>query len=111
MGAAFTGVGNAIIKDVYGQQGVGRIIAFIQTGMAIAPTISPIIGAHLTTWFSWRSVFIFLSVYALLFVLGLLFKLPETHSAEKRAITQDIRLQSILHFLLSHGKFVSFILI
>ena len=111
MAAAFTGIGNAIVKDIYGKPHIGKIIAYIEIAMAIAPTIAPAIGAHLAHWFNWQAIFIFLACYAvILFSLTLVFT-PETHIKQTRMQTFSEKFSIVYCYLLSNGNFLAYILV
>jgi MFS transporter, DHA1 family, multidrug resistance protein len=84
--AAFTSVGNALLKDLF-PTNVKKAIAIVGIVMAIGPSVGPFIGAHLLAWFSWSAVYVFLFIYAVINVLGIVFLLKtdnQPHLKPKR---------------------------
>lgn len=73
--SANTSVGNALIKEKYGKK-AKAIIGYVGIAMACAPVIAPIIGSHLYVFSGWKSIFIFLSIVAILILIpfSILFK-------------------------------------
>jgi len=55
-------------------------------GPLIGPLIGPVIGGYLNQWFGWQSIFYFLGVMGLVFVILVVFFLPETHPMTRRRI-------------------------
>jgi DHA1 family bicyclomycin/chloramphenicol resistance-like MFS transporter len=51
------------------------------------------VGGYFSTWFGWRSVFWFLTIFAVLVGLAVFWKIPETLDKEKR---QPLRLKTTL---------------
>ena len=58
-GAAGMVVSRAIVRDVYGREESARIIGYMMSMVILAPIVAPLIGAFLTEFFGWQSVFIF----------------------------------------------------
>ncbi|MDH3738963.1 MAG: multidrug effflux MFS transporter [Alphaproteobacteria bacterium] len=61
-GAAGMVVSRAIVRDVYGREESARIIGYMMSMIILAPIFAPLIGAFLTEYFGWQSVFIFTTV-------------------------------------------------
>jgi len=71
-------LGRAIVRDIHGPTEAARQLAYISTAMALAPAVAPILGGYLTIWYGWTSTFMFLAAYALIAIVLLGFKIPET---------------------------------
>lgn len=69
---AATAVSTAIVKDVYSGKRRLTILAIVQSMGMISPIVAPVIGAIILTVFSWRGVFVVLSVMGVLAVVGTL---------------------------------------
>lgn len=67
---AATAVSTAIVKDVYSGRKRLTTLAIVQSMGMISPIVSPVIGAIILTVFSWRGVFVVLSMIGILAVLG-----------------------------------------
>jgi len=77
-------VGRAIIRDTFAGHEAQRLLSLITMIFGIAPAVAPVIGGWLQGAFGWRSVFVFLSLYAALQLALCWWRLPETHSREAR---------------------------
>ena len=77
-------VGRAVIRDVYDGAAAQRVMATVTVIFTIAPAIAPILGGWLHEWFGWRSVFVFLALFALAVWVWSAFELPETLHPERR---------------------------
>jgi len=67
----------AIITDSFSGQALVNAFTYMATAWGLAPIIAPVIGAHLQTWFGWRSCLVFLLLYSLV-MWGLLWRYRET---------------------------------
>ena len=106
--AAFgTSCGNAILKDIYGKEKLGRAISFVGIGMALAPTLSPVLGSYLTDLINWHGAFIFLCLYSIVLWWLLAILLPNDQHRQQdkdKAKTWDM-----IHFVLSQRNYIGFI--
>ncbi|MGF1763055.1 Bcr/CflA family multidrug efflux MFS transporter [Aliivibrio kagoshimensis] len=92
-GAAAAVVIQAIVRDMFDREDFARIMSFITLVMTVAPLAAPMIGGHMTVWFGWRSIFWLLVVFALIVMVAVLIKIPETLSIDRR---QPLRVSAIL---------------
>lgn len=77
-------VGRAIVRDLYDGAAAQRLMAHVAIAFALAPAIAPVIGGWLHTWFGWRSVFVFLTLAAIVLAFACWRLLPETLPRERR---------------------------
>lgn len=70
----------AIARDVYGQERVAQVIAYLTAAYVLGPMFAPPIGGRLTTMFGWRALFVLASVFGLLVILAVAFAVPETRA-------------------------------
>jgi DHA1 family bicyclomycin/chloramphenicol resistance-like MFS transporter len=77
----------AIVRDLYDEVETARMFSLISMIMMAAPLIAPAVGAVMLIFFSWRSVFVLLALYALLVMLVVIYKLPETVRERQRSAT------------------------
>ena len=97
----------AIARDVYGQERVAQVIAYLTTAYVLGPMFAPMIGGQLTTLFGWRALFSLASVVGLLVIVTVTFAVPETraHStAAPRGVFAGYK------SLLKQRRFVGFML-
>ncbi|MCG7497026.1 Bcr/CflA family multidrug efflux MFS transporter [Vibrio sp. Of7-15] len=92
-GAAAAVVIQAIVRDMFDREDFARMMSFITLVMTVAPLAAPMIGGYLAVWFGWRSIFWLLALIAVLVILSVLWKIPETLAAENR---QPLRLGTTL---------------
>ena len=78
----------AIVRDLYSGREAAKIISMISTMMLVAPLIAPVIGSVLLAAGGWKSIFIFLLLYAGAMLLLVRLLLPETVSRFSRARRQ-----------------------
>jgi DHA1 family bicyclomycin/chloramphenicol resistance-like MFS transporter len=77
-------VGRAIVRDVYEGPAAQRVMSHVSVLFAIAPAIAPVLGGYLHEWFGWRSVFVFLALFAAVLAIVSAVVLPETLPVERR---------------------------
>src|SRR5918999_1745421 len=97
----------AIARDVYGQDRVAQVIAYLTAAYVLGPMFAPPIGGQLTALFGWRALFVFASAVGLVVILAVAFALPETRSrttAAPRGVVAGYK------SLLSRRRFVGFTL-
>ena len=70
----------AIARDVYGQERVAQVIAYLTAAYVLGPMFAPAIGGQLTTLFGWRALFVFASVVGLVVIFAATFAVPETRA-------------------------------
>ncbi len=91
---------SAIVRDVYHGKEGARIFSIISMIMMIAPMLAPVIGVGVLYFFTWRYIFIFLSIYTLM-LLYFVSRLPETSPKKKEG-----GLFSNYKFIFKHPKAV-----
>lgn len=92
-------VGIAIMRDVYPErERYTQVMSAMRTVMAVFPAIGPIIGAQISDRYGWAAVFVFMGGVALVIVLSIFFKLPETQKPENRHVFSG---RTVLH---NYGK-------
>lgn len=70
----------AIARDVYGQDRVAQVIAYLTAAYVLGPMVAPPIGGQLTDLFGWRALFVLASAFGLLVILAVIFAVPETRA-------------------------------
>lgn len=77
-------VARTVVRDVFSGDRAQRAMSQMSMIFGVAPALAPIVGGWLLGWSTWRSVFWFLAVFAVVLFLALLFLLPETHPPARR---------------------------
>jgi DHA1 family bicyclomycin/chloramphenicol resistance-like MFS transporter len=89
LAATFTSIGNAMLKDIHGQDKVAHVISLVGIAMATTPVVAPVIGSHLLHYFGWHSIYIFLGVYALIMLAGVIAFVPQSAKQTHRPSLRD----------------------
>lgn len=71
-------VGRAIIRDSFEGHAAQRLMSMVTMIFGLAPAIAPVIGGLLQSWFGWRAVFVFLTLFGAALYLLCHLRLPET---------------------------------
>ncbi|HYM71543.1 MAG TPA: MFS transporter, partial [Stellaceae bacterium] len=77
-GCAGLVLGRAIIRDAFDRDGAARGIALVMMAMSLAPAVSPVIGAYVSEWFGWRSMFVLLGGFGVVVLGWTVMRLVET---------------------------------
>jgi len=93
-GAAAAVVIQAIVRDMFEKEEFARTMSFIMLVMTLAPLVAPLAGGYMALWFGWRAIFWLIALIALLVMVAISFKIPETLAVEKR---QPFRVRSVLY--------------
>ena len=93
-GAAAAVVIQAIVRDMFDKEEFARTMSFIVLVMTLAPLVAPLAGGYLATWFGWRSIFWSIAFIALLVMIAIILKIPETLPVNRR---QPFRLRSVFY--------------
>ena len=81
---ATTVLWQAMVIDLYGEQGSHRLFALILPLLGVSPALAPSLGGLLTEQWGWRSIFMTLALIGI-FIITIIFNMEETTTAESRA--------------------------
>lgn len=85
LGAAGSAVvAMAMVRDMFGGQGLVRMLARMALVSGVAPVVAPLIGSAIISFAPWRGVFVALAIYGALMTLTSALFLRETHDRERR---------------------------
>ncbi|MDH5445289.1 MAG: multidrug effflux MFS transporter [Gammaproteobacteria bacterium] len=104
-------VGRAVVRDLFHSHQAQQVMSTIMLIFGIAPAIAPIIGGWLEIAFGWRSIFMFLTLFGVLLILLVVFRLPETLPKAKRHSMHPIKLLKNYGHALSRFHFLELCLI
>lgn len=85
--------GRAMIRDIYHGHQAQRVMSMVTMIFGLAPAIAPVIGGWLEVALGWRSIFVFLTLFAGLLWAGCYARLAESLPPEKR---QAFNLRNLL---------------
>jgi MFS transporter, DHA1 family, multidrug resistance protein len=83
-GAAGIVIARAVVRDMYSGVAAARYFSALMLVNGLAPMLAPLAGSEVLRFTSWKGVFVALTLYGLLLVLGVALALPETHPPERR---------------------------
>ncbi len=92
-GAAAAVIIQAVVRDMFEREDFARTMSFVTLVITIAPLVAPLIGGYLAIWFGWRSIFWVLAIFAILVIVMVFWKIPETLKPENR---QPLRFRSTM---------------
>ena len=76
--------GRAMIRDIYPGHQAQRVMSMVTMIFGLAPAVAPILGGWLEVWFGWRSIFVFLALFAALMYATCHFRLQESLPPARR---------------------------
>jgi DHA1 family bicyclomycin/chloramphenicol resistance-like MFS transporter len=71
-------IGRAIIRDLFDRNRAAAMIGLVATVMVVVPTLGPLIGGVLDTYFGWEAIFAFTAASTLVVLVWAAITLPET---------------------------------
>ena len=93
-GAAAAVVIQAIVRDMFDKEEFARTMSFIVLVMTLAPLVAPLAGGYVALWFGWRAIFWIIALIAVLVIIAICAKIPETLPVAKR---QRFSVRSVLY--------------
>lgn len=84
----------AMVRDMYEGKRAAQELARMATIMGVVPSIAPVLGSVLQTWFGWRSSFFAALVFGVALLAVVVLRLPETirvRSSERISILNITR--------------------
>ncbi len=94
-------VGRTVVRDMFEGEPAQRAMSLMSMIFGVAPALAPIVGGWLLGWSSWRSIFWFLALFALVVLAAVLILLPETHPASRRTPLQP---GALVHAVVDAGR-------
>lgn len=88
----------AIIKDHFKGADIGKMMSMVLAILGLSPVAAPLIGDGLQHLGSWRAIFIFLAIYAVIVLIASFIFLPETRGTEQR---DNFKLNKTVHHYLA----------
>ena len=105
-GGAGVVVGRAVVRDIYDGAQAQRLMSRVMMIFAIAPAIAPIIGGLLLALAGWRSIFVFLALFAAALAYLTWRFLPETLPVAARHALHPVSLGRAYAKVLGSGAFL-----
>ena len=71
-------LGRAIVRDIHGPVGAGKVLSHLGTAMALAPALAPVAGGYISVYLGWQFIFWALALYGVVCAALLYLKVPES---------------------------------
>ena len=100
----------AVVRDYFDQLGSIRMLSILMLVFGLGPILAPLIGGQLLVNYGWRSVFLLLASYAMVWLIVVIAFLPESLPAARRR-AQPIRVVlSVYARLLRDRTYIGYVL-
>lgn len=83
-GGAGAVISRAIASDMYNGNELTKFLALLMLVNGVAPVLAPALGGLILSVAVWRMVFVILTIFGVLMLVGSLFKVPESLAVEYR---------------------------
>lgn len=105
-GGAASVISRAIASDMYKGKELTKFLSLLMLVNGVAPVIAPAIGGVILSFAVWRMVFIILTVFGILMVIGSLTKVPESLQDDEKDSNGIKEMFKNFKLLLATPKFV-----
>ena len=105
-GGAGAVISRAISSDLYSGKQLTKFLALLMLVNGVAPVIAPALGGVILSFATWRMVFVILTIFGILMLLGSLLKVPESLVEERRDSPHIISIFKNFKLLLMTPRFV-----
>lgn len=78
-------LGQSICRDAFHGKELGKVYSIVGSSTTIFPALGPVIGGLIAANYHWSKIFLFLVIFALIVLILIFIKLPETHPAASRS--------------------------
>lgn len=63
-GGCGTLIARIVVRDSYPLMSQVKILSYLASGLVISPIVGPIVGAHISSYFGWRGIFLYLAIFS-----------------------------------------------
>ncbi|HHA6168210.1 TPA: multidrug effflux MFS transporter [Staphylococcus aureus] len=90
-GGAAAVISRAIASDMYSGNELTKFMALLMLVNGIAPVVAPTIGCIILNYSVWRMVFVILTIFGFVMVIGSLLKVPESLTVTNRESSSGLK--------------------
>lgn len=90
-GGAAAVISRAIASDMYSGNELTKFMALLMLVNGIAPVVAPTIGGIILNYSVWRMVFVILTIFGFVMVIGSLLKVPESLTVTNRESSSGLK--------------------
>lgn len=109
-GSAGVVVSRAVVRDLFDEHESARFYSMMMIVGGLAPIVAPALGSLLLAWWGWRSIFIFVAVFAALCLGGIMGSVPETLPRGSRMLGNAAAVLGNYAGLIRNRKFIYYAL-
>jgi DHA1 family bicyclomycin/chloramphenicol resistance-like MFS transporter len=95
-GSAGVVISRAVVTDVFEPKRTTGVFALLAVAYGVVPVLAPSLGNLLVEYGSWHNNFIAMGVLGAIFILVVLFGLPETRLKENIALKKPVRKRTVI---------------
>ncbi|MDC0535259.1 MFS transporter [Francisellaceae bacterium] len=106
----FAATMSTIVRDVTTVEKFTAIWPWMAISYTVLPSIAPMIGGYLNMFGGWQADFIFMLIFQILLLLGLIFIFKETHHYKDLSATKIKRVVGIYRWMLFNKYFLLYTL-
>ena len=107
-GATAMVVVRSVGRDLFGVTEAARLFSYLFFFISLMPVLGPMIGGNFTEWFGWRSVFIYMAIYAGVFLAVIWLTMAESLPAKDGKALRPISLARDYMTILRDRTFLAF---
>src|SRR5262249_8621393 len=101
-------IARAVVRDLFEAKESARAFSLLLLVMGVSPILAPLIGGQIIGWFEWRVVFWVITALAVLGLVGVILRIPETHRHENKRSLQLHAVIAVYAQLLADRTFIGY---
>jgi MFS transporter, DHA1 family, multidrug resistance protein len=101
-------IARAVVRDVFEPRESAKVFSLLLLVMGVSPILAPLIGGQIIGWFEWRVVFWVIAVLGFSGLMGVIFRVPETHRRENKRSLQLKKVLGVYSDLLTDRTFIGY---
>ncbi len=101
-------IARAVVRDLFEARESARVFSLLLLVMGVSPILAPLLGGQIITWFEWRVVFWVITGLAVLGLIGVVLRVPETHRNENKRSLHIKKVLAVYYELLTDRIFVGY---
>jgi DHA1 family bicyclomycin/chloramphenicol resistance-like MFS transporter len=72
----------AMVRDLFPVEENAKVFSLLMLVVAVSPMVAPAVGGYVTEAYGWQLVFVILAAIAILILIAVIFKLPESYKPD-----------------------------
>jgi len=101
-------IARAVVRDLFEARESARVFSLLLLVMGVSPILAPLAGGQIIGWFEWRAVFWVITVLAILGLMGVVLRIPETHRHENMRSLELNKVLGVYWDLLTDKTFIGY---